>query len=130
MSQNRVSVKSVSFLPVLRRCSSVLKSVSFFSHNCVCLARIEPPPKDWLASLDGEYSRTPESPLRGRSTDRKVNIRIIFQPNSMSLYGLWELPHFFEVFIRIMRTTSRKNREKSEKIEKKSYFLIIAYHGD
>ena len=66
--------------------------------------------------------RTPESPLRGRSTDRKVDIRIIFWPNSMSLYGLWELPHFFEVFIRIMRTTSRKNQEKSEKIEKNHIF--------
>ena len=37
-------------LPVLRRCSSVLKSVSFFSHNCACFARIEPPPKDWLVA--------------------------------------------------------------------------------
>ena len=37
---------------IFRRCSSVLvKFVSFFSHNCAYLARIEPPPKVWLASL-------------------------------------------------------------------------------
>ena len=72
----------------------------------------------------------PKVPLvRNRSTDRKVDIRTIFRPNSMSLHGLWELPHFFEVFIRIMRTTSRKNREKIGKRSKKIIFLIIAYHG-
>ena len=54
MSQNRVSVKCFPFLPVLRRCSSVLKSISFFGHSCAYLAHscaylawIEPPPKDW-----------------------------------------------------------------------------------
>ena len=57
--------------------------------------------------------RTPESPLRGRSTDRKVDIRIIFQPNSMSLYGLWELPHFFLRELPLEKIG--KNREKSKK---------------
>ena len=72
-------------------------------------------PKPYVGYPRGGGGRTPESPLRGRSTDRKVDIQIIFRPNSMSLYGLWELP-----------------LEKIGKIEKKkkSYFLIIAYHGD
>jgi hypothetical protein len=39
VSQSRDTVKCVPFRPVLRRCSSVSNSVSFFSHNWSCLVR-------------------------------------------------------------------------------------------
>ena len=51
-----VSVKSVSIRPVLRRCSSVLKSVIFFVvispiWSTRSVSEDRAPPKDWLASL-------------------------------------------------------------------------------
>ena len=55
MSQSRDTVKCFLFRPVLRQCSSVLKSVSFFSHNWSCLVKDRAPPKEWLASLRKEF---------------------------------------------------------------------------